>query len=472
MVVPRNHAKSTLFAHIGAAWLLLRTMGRARILLGSATLGLAKLNCGKVRDILEGDIVIGGERRPLAALFPFVRPDNRLGKSGSSAGFNVAGRRGVGKEASVFVGAPGSNLAGFRPTHAILDDITNEQNCRTRERRDQVIQFVIQVEALMYSATSPIWMLSTPWAPGDSTDFIASRPGWRQLRQDIYLDGEPRRSLPGERRPVCCPSFINEEEANEMEMTAIATGRYAFFSAQYRLRPMASEEPLFTEEMLRFACSKGIKAAQIKGAHPCFLLWDPVSTIGEGAKSIDRNGVAVVMAVPAGALPWAVPDPGRNVFLPVFTGEIAGGADNALAQIEKWVAANRWPNLRSIWIEEAFSQTFLTPWAKQRNKVGTVNIRGQRIPARDLTARLSGLQTAIREGYFVIPDDCEGRDLLLQRLGHYPVADFDDLPASLALLSSHFERRGRLPGDEPPPLPTYEQGGPGPFHGSLPPLVL
>lgn len=447
LVWPRNHAKTTLFDQIEAAWTLVRERGHSRILLASATLALAKQNAGKVREILEGDIILDGRRLPIARLWPWAAPVNARNSVGPCGSFNIRGRKGPGKEPSVFTGAPGANLAGSRPTKAILDDVVNEQNSRTREQRERAIEFLAQVEALMYNAASPISMVSTPWAPGDLTDHVASRRGWRQMRRPLYTGPpDPATGL----RPTVCPSFINSEEAAEMERVAREAGRYAFFSAQYLLEPMSGDQPLFTAEMWSHAQSRGITARSLP-AGPDFLLWDPVARV-EGGAGLDRNGIVVIRAIPAQLLPWSVPDPRRNVFAVLFANEIAGGADDALREIEDWVSQKRWPNLKSIWIEEVVAQTFLAPWARQRGRLGGVVVRGQKIPRQDLTLRLAGIQTAIREGYLVIPADCEGAALLRKRLLEFPVSDYDDVPAALALLSSHIERFGRLPGDEGNPV--------------------
>jgi hypothetical protein len=459
IVVPRNHAKTTLFSHLLVAWEVIRSRGAVRCLIGSATLALAKANAGEVRRILEGDLLLGGHRVPLVRVFPWAAPINPRRSEGPTASFNIVGRSGLGKEPTLFTGAPGTNLAGTRPNLIILDDIVNEQNSRTRERREQGVQFIAQVEALAYDAQTPIRMVSTPWANGDATDHVRTRPGWKQLRHPIYIGPpDPATGL----RPTVCPSFISPEEARDMETTARAMNRFAFFSAQYLLEPLSSDDPLFTNEMLGFARSKGVAldALPTRGASD-FLLWDPVATVEVGASGIDRNGLVVIRAIPATLLPWAVPDPSRNVFFPVFAAEIAGGADAALHEIERWVQAKRWPLLKSIWIEDVAAQIFLAPWAKARGRIQGVSIRGQKIKGHDLMLRLSGLQTAIREGYFVIPQGFEGQALLEKRLLEFPVGDYDDLPAALALLTSHIERRGALPGDDPPVPFPYERGGPG-----------
>lgn len=467
VVVPRGHAKTTLISHIMMAWELVRDAGgRHRLLAASATLGLAKENCGKVREILGGEIEVWpagaapeeGQRLPLASIFPWAAPVNPLNSVGPCPSFNVAGRSGHGKEPSVFTGSPGTGLAGRRFTGAVLDDITNEQNSGTREQREKVIAFIAQIEALRYDHDHT-WIRapSTPWAPGDSTIHLSERRGWRQIKHDMYLDGMPRRSVPGEHRATVCPAFVSPEEAAEMERTAVLAGRYAFFSAQYRLQPIASDQPLFTAESWGQAHRPGLMRSSVERLGQVVLLWDPNSNVENAGGSFDRNGVAVIRIIPAHKLPYAVHDPRRNVFVPIFTGEIAGGADDALAQIEAWVGERRWPDLRSIWIEDVAAQTFLAPWARERGKIEGVRVRGQRIPAKSLTLRLAGLQTAMREGQFLIPDDLEGGDLLRERLLSYPAADYDDLPAALCLLSYHWDRIGPVEeGPEGPPPPPRE----------------
>lgn len=466
VVVPRNHAKTTLLSQVLTAWEICRDpRGRHRILMASATLGLAKENAGQIREILGGDIEIGGLRVPLATVFPWAAPVNPLGSRGPCASFNVVGRSGPGKEPTVFTGSPGTALAGRRLTGAVLDDVVNEQNCATREQREKVIAFIAQVEALRYDRDHTwIRAVSTPWAPGDLTAHLASRPGWWQTRHPLFVGGR--------RDETVCPAFITPEEGREMEETARATGRYAFFSAQYLLEPMSSDAPLFTAELWHAVHRPGLVCGALE-KYPAILLWDPVASIVAGS-GIDRNGIAAVRVVPAHKLPYEVPDPRRNVFVPIFTGEIAGGADDALREIEAWISERRWPNLAAVWIEEVAAQSFLAPWAKERGRMDGVRVRGQKIPAKSLTLRLAGLQTAMREGYFIIPDDCEGAGVLRERLLSYPVADYDDLPAALCLLSFHWERRGALVDDagEPPPRIPFELGGPGPQPPSGRPVVL
>ena len=62
------------------------------------------------------------------------------------------------------------------------------------------------------------------------------------------------------------------------------------------------------------------------------------------------------------------------------------------------------------------------------------------------------LQTAMRKGYLLLPNDFPGRKLLVQRLIEYPLSNSDDLISALALLSTMVERRGNLPG-----LPEVEK---------------
>lgn len=466
IAIPRGHAKTTLFSHIIPAWHLIRDpRGQERILLASATLGLARENCGKVREILSGEISISGlPPVPLATVFPWAEPVNRADSQGDCSRFNVRGRKGADKSASVYTGSPGSSLAGRRYTRSTLDDIVDEQTSETRDGREAGNDFVLQVEALRYDKTrSPITMISTNWHSGDATDFVAERQGWTQIKYDLYPDNDPRKSRPGELRPTICPDFMSPEEANIEEMRAITSNKYAFFSAQYRLRPTASDDPVFTEESYAFMCQPTL-ACEMMERFPAILLWDPVASIKAG-KRMDRNGIAVVRAIPAGQFPLREHregrDPGKNIFVPIFTGEIAGTADEALSQVEEWVSRKRWSNLKAVWVEDVAAQIYMVPWAESRGYIEGTRIRGQKIPSTSLPLRIAGLQKAAREGYFVIPGDCEGERLLQKRLLEFPNSDYDDLPAALCLLSYHWERRGSPLEEAGAPVKrSFEDGGP------------
>ena len=425
-VVPRGHAKSTVISIIKNAWRLLRDPSE-RILIACATLDLAEKLVGEIRDRLQGDICIQGQYYPVRDIFPWLAVQGGT-RSGPCRSFNVAGRSGRGREPSIFASSVSSNLAGNHPTSATIDDPANEQNSRTYTRRQQVIDFIQQLEPLMYSPDSPIDHIGTPWAFQDITAYLGEHEGWTQFRFGCWdgPDGSP-----------LCPSFLTADEIHDKERNTSKQ----FFAAQYLCEPIPAEEALFDDALIRAATDRELKLPD----GPEILLWDPVGRI-EG-KTGDRNGLLIVRAIPAGALGLGGFERDRNIFIPVLAHEIAGGADEAACWIER--TAQSRPLLASIWIEQVAAQGVLAPWLEERGRLGGIRIRGHKIPAQALTYRLQGLQTALRKGYLRLLPSFEGRDILIRRLTEFPLSDTDDLLAALALLCTHIDRRGRLPGIKP-----------------------
>ena len=426
-VVSRGHAKSTLLSVIWVAHTLLLDPS-ARILVACATLDLAKKLVGEVRDRLRGDLeVLPGLYAPVTEIFPHLTPEGGGTRSGPTERLNITGRKGRGREPSIFAASVGSSLAGNHPTHAVIDDPANEQNSRTFARRRQVIEFIEQLEPLMYAADSPIKHIGTPWAFSDVTAYLADRPDWSQFRFGCW-DGPDGAAL--------CPSFLDAAEIEEKARTLSPT----FFAAQYLCRPIPAENALFDDDMVASAIDNTLELATLPDG-PEILLWDPVGRI-EGTQG-DLNGIIIVRAIPAGELGRG-PDPLRNIFVPVYARELAGGADMAAAHIEELIPQH--PLLKSIWVEKYAAQALIVPWMEERGRLGGVKIRAHKMPNKALTFRLQGIQTAIRKGLLLFPPEFPGSAKLIQRLTEFPLSDSDDLPAALAMLSSQIERRGTPPG--------------------------
>ena len=439
-VVPRGHAKSTVITIIKTCHRLLRDPS-ARILIACAGLDLAKKLIGEIRDRLNGDLAIGDRFLPVRDIFPWLAIEGDRRRSGPTEAFNITGRAGRGREPSVFAASVESNLAGNHPTHAVIDDPANEQNSRTFARRQKVIEFIQQLEPLMYSPDSPIDHIGTPWAFQDVTHYLADHPGWTQFRFGVWdgvnpETGERDGSGPGPAGgwPLC-PAFLAAEEVDDKE----AALSKQFFAAQYLCEPIPAEEALFDDDLVLGATDPDLKLPD----SPEILLWDPVARV-EGTTG-DRNGLVVVRVIPAGLLGLKGFEKDRNVFVPVLAHEVTGGADAAASWIENTLIPSR-PLLKAIWVEKVAAQAILAPWLEERGRLQGVRIRGQQIPTKALAYRLQGLQTAMRKGYLILPASFPGRDILVRRLTEFPLGDTDDILAALALLGTHLERRGDLPG--------------------------
>lgn len=456
-IVPRGHAKSTCITVIDTCWHLLRHP-ESRNLLASATLDLAKKLVGEVRDRLNGDIELApGVFLPVREVFPWIAPTGDRRKSGPTDKLNISGRAGTGREPSVFAASVESNLAGNHPTRAVIDDPANEQNSRTHSRRTKVIEFIETLEPLMYAPDSPIRHIGTPWAFSDVTNYLAERPDWSQFRYSVWDGVNPETGEKDGRGPgpeggwSLCPSFLT---GDEIIQKAEALSKQ-FFAAQYLCHPVPAEEAIFEPALIAAATHTYDTPADLPDG-PEILLYDPVARIS-GVNG-DLNAIIIFKTLTARALGLKGFPDDRNIFIPVYAHEIAGGADLAAQHIEE-LAAER-PALKSIWIEQVASQSLFGPWLEERGKIKAARIRGQKIGTSSLAYRLMGLQTGMRKGYILFPKKFPGSELLRRRLIEFPKSESDDLVSAFALLSTHLERRGALPGvDYGTPLPYNLQPG-------------
>ncbi len=449
-IVPRGHAKSTVISVIDTCWHLLRNP-ESRNLIACATLDLAKKLCGEIRDRLNGDLeLVPGVFVPVKEVFPWLAPSGDQRKSGPTDGFNILGRAGTGREPSVFAASIESNLAGNHPTRAVIDDPANEQNSRTYARRQKVIDFIEALEPLMYATDSPINHIGTPWAFQDVTSYLSERNDWSQFRFGVWDGHAEDKEGPGPNGEYAlCPSFLTAEEIVEKEQALSKT----FYSAQYLCAPVPSEEAIFDPNLIKAATDEELTLKNLPDGQELLLL-DPVARV-DGVHG-DLNGIVIVRVLPAHQLNLKGFPPDRNIFIPVYAHEIAGGADAAACWLEDVGVPKHKDKLKSIWIEQVASQSLFAPWLEERNRIKGVKIRGQKIGNASLPYRLMGLQTAMRKGYLIFPKDFPGRDLLVRRLVEYPLSDSDDTVSALALLSTMLERRGSLPGLAPTYSPNRD----------------
>jgi len=346
---------------------------------------------------------------------------------------NVVGRAGTpGRESSVMIGSPETGLAGRHPRRAILDDPTNEKTSKTQTQCEKAIRFVEQLIPLMFDHSSPILHIGTPWAFWDITAFLGEDPGWNQVRYGV-LDGPGGTPL--------CPSFLNMEEIIDIRDNKVSP---EFFSMQYLCIPSVGDTGLFYHQDLdrmRWPHDRPLPAGQD------LLLVDPVA-VADGT-SRDRNGMIKVRAVPNASLPadqQAIDcGPTQNIFIIHWAEELPGNADTAVVRMEE-VA----PDVQSIWIENVAFSGIIKPWLRDRGKINKTKVRRQKIPPKELGVRLAGFPTAIRKGIVrFAAKGYHGQHLLERRLLQYPKAPYDDLPAALALIGTHLERRGPLPMGDP-----------------------
>jgi len=443
-VCSRGHAKSTVEMICNIHTKLLDP--ESRILVASSTLDLGKKLLGEMRDRLGGDLELApGFYVPLRDIFPWAYPRYTSGvQSAPCETFNIMGRQGQGREPCFMTASPTMNLAGNHPTHATIDDPANEQNSKTEMRRQQVIDFFHQLVPIMYEKNSPIKHIGTPWAFSDVTAYLAESDDFSQFRFGVWDGVNPQTGKKDGKGPgpdgawPLCPSYLTAEEIYAIQ----ANNPKSFFAMQYECRPVAGEDALFEDEMFSAATNANLVTEALPDGYDIMLL-DPVA-VTQGF-SADLNGIIVVRVATAGRLGIATLPPDHNVFIPHYAAEIRGNIDQALCHVESLVAENRFPNLRSIWVEDVVFSGTIKPWLEERGRIEGVKVRTQKIPLVKLALRLKGFPTALRKSIIQLPPNFEGRDRLVKRLVEFPMSSSDDLPAALALLGTHLDRRGQLP---------------------------
>lgn len=474
-LVPRNHAKSTIISVGYPAWLVLRDPSR-RVLLGSASLALAKELIGEIRELYRADLefLIDGEpvAFPLLDAFPHVEPLGRRSATGPTDHLDIVGKTGRGRECTFFAGSPETSLTGRHPNAAFIDDPSDFKNTRTFEQRTKTNNWNASIEPILQSRDDPWHHIGTQWAPGDSAEWYQNHPKFDQLRLPAWVPENPQTGLadgqgPGplpdgrwaEQFKGCypiAPSFMTAAELHEWESECESQGQAVFFAAQALNIPMLSADAFFRDRLIADA-TPPVPIPAFEG-YPEILLWDPTARV-TGTKG-DANGLIIAQPVPAKVYADAMGatlglEPDRNVFIIRWAKQVNGGADDAL-QIVEALCADR-PSIKAVWIEDVAAQKYLKPWLRDRGNIKGVRVRMQSIGQASQPLRIQGLATAMRDGQIVLPDDFEGRGLLVRQLNEYPNSDFDDLPCALALLSQHRERRGSLPDL---PTPTLTEGDP------------
>lgn len=433
-MVPRNHGKSTLLVAMAAHDLVWNP--DARILYASAARDLATKMVGDIRRLLHGTIKLHPSLPAirLGSVFPHAVPASDPNRQGPCEHFSIQGKAGIGREPSIFVASVRTNLAGVHPNRAYIDDPVNEQNSGTAMQRERVVEFVYQLEPMMYDHASPIRHMGTPWALDDAGALLGEKDGWNQVRYGCW-DGHDEGSPPGpDGRFPLCPSFMTADELLARQAAVSPT----FWAAQFLCDPIPSDAALFERPMLDAATDHDLTLERLPPA-PEILLWDPTAATKDTPG--DWNGLIVVRCYAASDLGYKGFDPpNTTIFVPVLAHEIKRPLDEAAAWIET-LAHERRATLREVWVEEVAAQSVIVPWMEERRRLAGVRVRGQSIPAKALRFRLQAIPTALRKGRLVFPPSFPGRNVLFERLLSYPKGKSDDLPSALSLLSGATSKR-------------------------------
>ena len=441
-----------------AVWTKWRDMEK-RTMYTSAATSLANEILGEVRTLLDPQNVLvlpNGVELLMGQALPELRPVRP--PSGSQPGsFNLAGRRGTGREPCFFPSSIGSNKAGKHPTDIYVDDPSNERNSTTPVQRGKVIDSFKQLEPILRDPSGNIRHIGTPWAFYDVAAWIAEHPEWAQYRFGCWDGVNPSTGIadggglgPGGAYALC-PQYMTDEELLEEEARVDDP---EFWAQQYRVTPIAASYAMFTDKRIREA-SVTATSEQLPPGQQIFL-WDPTSRAD--AQAGDWNGLitchvttaAQCKGHPGIAHPkLAEMADNANIFFPVFAREIRGQLAECMETLESQVLKQ--PNMRSVWVENTGAVGGIKGWLHEKHWFRDKGLTF--FPVKNATnaskpQRLQGIQLALQEGRILFPSDFPGQDVLLKRLVEFPKSESDDLPDALALLSNYAMKRGRPPGLE------------------------
>ena len=388
-------------------------------------------------------------------------------REGSCEAFNVMGRSGMGKEHNFYATSPTSNNAGKHPTSGHLDDLTTEKNKDSFKSRQKSIDHVVQLIPVMKGGfRAPLSHAGTSWAFNDTTQWISDNSDWEQLRYSAVdyfdQDGNIVRSEMGPEefvkaykagqmngRHALCDSFLTLDEL--FKICINPKNSIEFLSAQYFLKPVSGSHQIFPKSTMEKAFEHNLPLSELKSSrfdrYGTVILWDPTHRVDKQDTHGDANGICVVKAIPARKCKAETIyglEPTQNQFHVMRARQELGGADGALEWIEN-EALKLHPDLSEIWIEDNAAQMFLKPWLARGGKLPNgIAVKGIRVNSATVDQRLQAVATAFRRGFIKFPHKFPGKDVLYRQLYEYPKSDFKDLPASLALLCTKYERHGEI----------------------------
>ena len=167
----------------------------------SATQELAKKQLGMVRDMIDGT---SAEQAAVRATFRRLRRSPREQDPWSATKITVARPPGIRDPSLIAIGVGGA-LVGARLSWILVDDVLDEENTRTEERRQQTARwFASTVLSRRDASGARIVVLGTPWHPNDLT-FSLEKSGWPTLVMtatgDVYVSNTDWAATSGRLRP-------------------------------------------------------------------------------------------------------------------------------------------------------------------------------------------------------------------------------------------------------------------------------
>jgi hypothetical protein len=172
IIAPVEHGKTQQIA-VGRILFTLGKNPNTRILLVSDTATQAE----KILGLIAAHI----ERNPrIREVFPELKPSSRPRDKWTESQLTIE-RTSLAKEASVTAAGSGGPILGGRWDVIVLDDIHDLENTRTPKQLRKLLDWF---ETTVWTRLNDqgeggrIWVIGTPWDPGDLLHVLGARPGW------------------------------------------------------------------------------------------------------------------------------------------------------------------------------------------------------------------------------------------------------------------------------------------------------
>lgn len=179
LICPIGHAKSFTVTVALTAWQIGRNPNiNAGIV--SATSNQASKFLNAIRTLIE----CSPEYR---LVFPEIRRSNKAGDPWTQTSFTVE-RTGGGKDPTLQAfGLNSKSIAGSRLGWIICDDLLNQENTRTPEARQQLLEFFNKyVLSRLEPRGGHCVVVNSAIAPEDLLHYLESKLGWPTMRMDAY----------------------------------------------------------------------------------------------------------------------------------------------------------------------------------------------------------------------------------------------------------------------------------------------
>lgn len=400
-----------------------------RVLILSAHAKLAQKIAGEIALYIELS-------KPLREVFPNLVKTRREERWQPLSGQLTVQRPSLLKDATVTAAGIGTHILGARYDLVIIDDVVTLENSRTKEARQQVIDWIAMNAQSRLTQGGRIWVVGTAWHPDDALHHYA--------KLFTNLVGETRAwRFPVMNKETGKPFFpkLWPLERIEVERKTLTPSNFA---RQYLCEARSDKDAIFKQDWIDTAIRAGadvLSIHQLERIPPGCYTVTGVDLAVSKKDSADLTAIVTILVQPNLQLP-------KMTLLEVVTGKLDG------SDITKEVAAaaKRWGSM--VFVEDNGAQAYLVQ-QMQIEYGGAYTIRGITTTAAKHHPEygVQGIAAELYRGQWVFPSKGgmtnETHQLIEEMLDYTPTVHTGD-----RLMAMQIARQGIALG----PLPVAESG--------------